>query len=151
MFIIGFCNFSFAKAQDNGDFSAISDARSRLVTCFKAAQLAESAGANISRLTSTLNDAGKLLSDSEVAYASGDFSGAQSLALESQNLLSDFESEADSLRITATQAANMDFWVNIVGSSVGTIVVIIGSIFVWTLLKKKYGSGEVQRVESATV
>jgi hypothetical protein len=155
LFMLGACTFSIVRAQSSEDvvpaLSAISDARSRIVTCFEAAQLAESAGANISSLTMKINDAGSLLSIAEVAFSSGDFLGAQRLALESRTLLSDFESAADSLRVAATQAANMDFWVNIVGSCVGTIVVIVVSVFVWTLLKKKYSSKEVQRFESVTV
>lgn len=151
LFILAAWTFSFALAQSSEGLSAISGARSRIVTCFEAAQLAESAGANISSLTLKLNDAGNFLSNAETAFSIGDFSGAQSLAIESQNLLSNFESDADSLRVAATQAANMDFWVNIVGSTVGTITVIIVSAFVWILLKKRYSSEEVQRFESATV
>ena len=142
---------SFVAAQQSKSSQAISATQSRLVSCFNAAQAAEAAGANISRLTNTLNDAGVLLSNAQHAYSIGDFDNAQRLAVESQNLLSGFVSEAISLKVDAAQDRNMEFLVNVVGSVVGTILVLVGSIIIWRLIKKKYTNSEEQNIEPVAV
>lgn len=48
---------------------AITSAKEQVVTCYQAAKDAEGAGANITSLTATLNDAGALLSQAELARA----------------------------------------------------------------------------------
>jgi hypothetical protein len=142
---------SFVWAQQNGASSAISAAQSQLVSCFDAARSAEAAGANISQLTHTLNVAGSLLSNAELAYSSGDFGAAQSLASQSQSQLSDFVSTANSMRASASQSQTVSFLVNIVGSIAGTVAVFVGSFFVWRFLKRRYGRSEVANRESDTV
>ena len=152
LFLIGVVFFSsFVAAQQSVSSQAISAAQSRLVSCFNAAQAAEAAGANISRLTTKLNAAGALLSNAEHAYSIGDFDNAQRLAVESQNLLNGFVSEAISLTANAKQDRNMEFLVNVVGSFVGIILVFVGSIIVWRLIKKKYTHREEQNIEPVTV
>jgi hypothetical protein len=116
---------------------AIVNAQAQIANCYTAALAAENTGANISQLTLTLNSAGVLLSNAEHAYATGDSEEAQRLATQSQDLLINFISEASTLEDSAKQATSLDFLINVVGSVVGTIVVIIGSIIVWVLLKKK--------------
>jgi hypothetical protein len=144
--IIGISFSSFVAAQQSDPSQAISDAQSRLVACFDAVKTAEAAGANISRLTNTLNTAGALLSNAQHAYSIGNFTDAQHLAVESQNLLGGFVSEANSLTITAKQDSNMQFLVNVVGSVAGTIAVLVGSFIVWRLMKKKYADTEDQNI-----
>jgi hypothetical protein len=151
LLMVGGFSSSFVAAQQSASSQAISDAQSRLISCFNAAHTAETAGANISRLTNTLNDAGALLSNAEHAYSIGNFTNAQRLAVESQNLLTGFVSEATSLTATAKQDSNMDFLVNVVGSVVGTILVLVGSIIVWRIIKKKYTDSEEQTIESVAV
>jgi hypothetical protein len=149
--MVGGFSSSFVAAQQSASSQAISDAQSKLISCFDAAQAAETAGANISKLTNTLNDAGALLSNAEHAYSIGDFANAQRLALESQNLLTGFVSEATSLKTTAKQDSQLAFLVNVVGSVVGTILVLVGSIIVWELIKKKYPDSEEQTIEPVAV
>ena len=152
LFLMGVIFFSsIVAAQQSISSQTISATQSRLVTCFNAAQAAETAGANISRLTNKLNAAGALLSNAEHAYSIGDFDNAQRLALKSQNLLNGFVSEAISLTATAKQDRNIEFLVNTVGSVVGTILVFVGSIIVWRLIKKKYTNGEEQNIGPVTV
>jgi hypothetical protein len=138
-------------AQQNDAASAISAAQSKLVQCYDAARAAEAASANISSLTSRLNSAGLLLSRAELAYSNVDFGSAQSLAVQSQNELASFVSDANSLQTSATQSRSFDFLLNIVGSVVGTVAVLVGSVVVWVLLKRKYGNSGVQKVESDAV
>ncbi len=132
------------RAQSYEASSAISAAQTRLLSCFEEAKNAESAGANISNLTITLNEAGLFLSNAEAAYANNDFSSAETLALMSQKSLNNFESMADSLRVNAIASANWNFLVNIVGSFFGAIGVIAGSAFLWWFLKK-YQLSEIKK------
>jgi len=120
--------------------SAITSARQQLVVCFQAAADAEGAGANITSLARVLNDAGALLSDAEFAYEYGDFDVARDLAVSSQAGLANLVSEANSLRDTAVQQGNYDFNVNIVGSIVGTLVVIAVGFAVWFLAKRRFSA-----------
>lgn len=151
-FLIGLTCFPcFVWGQQNGYSSGISEAQGMLVNCFNAARAAEAAGANISALTNTLNVAGALLSNAQYAYSVGNFSGAQSLAAECTSKLSGFVGEANSLQVSATQNRNTSFLVNVVGSIVATMIVLVGSAVVWLSLKRKYGKSEVNKIESAKV
>ena len=136
LIIVGFHPIlAFAQGDAAG---AIASAKQLLVTCYDSARQAENAGANISSLTSVLNDAGDLLSRSELAYSQRDFDAAQSLASECSQRLGNFASEADALRSTAVQQRSFDFWVNIVGSAAGTVAVIVAGFLVWRVIKKRY-------------
>ena len=138
-------------AQQNDAASAISTAQSKLMQCYDAARAAEAASANISVLTSRLNSAGLLLSRAELAYSNSDIVSAQSLAVQSQKELASFVSDANSLQSSAAQSRSFDFLLSIVGSVVGTVVVLVGSVVVWGLLKRKYGNSGVQKSESDAV
>jgi hypothetical protein len=143
---------SVVWAQQNSAASAISAAQSKLVQCYDAARAAESASANISQLTSRLNSAGLLLSRAELAYSNADFGSAQSLAVQSQSELASFVSDANSLQASAAQSRTFDFLLNVVGSVVGTVAVLVGGFVVWGFLKRKYGNDSgVQKSESDAV
>ncbi len=131
-----------ASAQSNSNAAeAISEAQDELIQGYEVARIAESAGANISQLTSKLNSAGLLLSQAKLAYSSGDYGSALSLAAETQNKLdiSFFLLETNSLKSLAEQNRMSDFLLNIVGSVLGTVTVLFGGFSVWVLLKRKYG------------
>ena len=139
-------------AEQEGAQSAISSAKNTILTCYRAAREAEAAGANITVLTATLNQAASLLSQAEFAYATNDFDTASNLASQSQNVLTNFVGEANALKETATQQRNQDFLVNVVGSLIGTFVVIVAGLVVWIFLKRKYtGSTEAHESESPNV
>lgn len=126
-----------AMAQQNEAASAISAAKQQLISCYDSAEKAEGAGANISSLTSVLDDAGDLLSQSELAYSQGNYDTAQSLAAQSSQQLSTFVSDANSLKDAAVQQANFNFYVYLVGSSVGAVAIIIAGCGVWFLINKR--------------
>ena len=119
--------------------------------CYDAARDAEAAGANITALTRVLNEAGLLLSQAEFAFSVGDFGGAQDYAVQSQSKLGDFAADAEALKIVAEGQRNQDFLVNVVGSTGGTVAVLVGSFGVWSFLKKKYPSDGGQEIGSAAV
>jgi hypothetical protein len=131
-------------AEQSSADSAIASAKQQIVTCYIAAKGAEAAGANISSLTSILNGAGLLLSQSELAYSEGDFATAQNLAVQTTQSLSNFVSEANVMRDTAAQLRTLHFYYNIVGSIAATIVVIVAGFVVWSFVKKRFIPVKVQ-------
>ena len=129
-------------AQDDAA-AAIASAKQQLVVCYRAARQAESAGANVSYLVSVLNEAGDLLSRSELAYSQGDLGGAQSLASQCSQSLGNFVASAESLKDGASGNAEWVF-VGAVASIVGSILVIISGFLVWRYVRKKYVPVEVE-------
>jgi hypothetical protein len=138
-------------ADQAGATAAISSTKNTIVNCYGAAEEAEAVGANITALVATLNDAGALLSQAELAYAANDFDAAVNFAVQSQSVLNGFVGEANALKETAVQQQNQDFLVNVVGSIIGSIAVIIVGGLVWLLLKRKYETVEVDVSESEGV
>jgi hypothetical protein len=131
---------SVVLAQQNDSSSSISGAQNNLIQCYDAVKSAEFAGANVSKFTSKLNDAGLLLSDAKLAFANGNFGSAQDLAVQSNKEIASLFFDANSLKTSATQSRTFDFLLNIVGSVGGTIGVLVVSYLVWGLLKRKYGN-----------
>ena len=136
-------------AEQTDAAEAITSAKAQIVTCYQAAREAEGAGANITTLTATLNDAGMLLSQAESAYSKNDFDAARNLAVQSQGMLGNLVSEANSLKQTATQQRNQDFLINMVGSLVGAFAVIGAGVATWLFLKKRYAQNGAVANESS--
>jgi hypothetical protein len=128
----------------NDAMAAINSARQQLIICYSSARQAEAAGANITSLTSVLNGAGALLSQSELAYSQGDFTSAQSLSSQVEEQLANFVSTANAMRETAARQQSFDFWVIIVGSIGGAVAVIVAGLAGWLVLKKRYMINQVE-------
>jgi hypothetical protein len=128
---------SVVLAQQSDISTTISSVERSLIQCYDAARAAEAASANISKLTLRLNNASLLLSRAELAYSNGDFGAAQSLAFQSQNILVGFVSDANSLHNSAAQNRTFSFLTNVVGSILGTILLLTASFVVWSKLKKR--------------
>jgi hypothetical protein len=122
--------------------TAISSAKTTILNCYSAARDAEAAGANITVQVGVLNEAGSLLSQAELAYATSDFDAALNLAIQSQSTLNNFVEEANTLKETAMQQRNQDFLINVIGSIIGTFAVIVGGFAAWFLLRRKYEAAE---------
>ncbi|TRO52894.1 hypothetical protein E2P61_02620 [Candidatus Bathyarchaeota archaeon] len=138
-------------AEQSNASTAISSAKNRILDCYNAVKDAEAAGANITTLAATLDEAGALLSQAELAYAAKDFSTSFNLATQSLNRLNNFVDEANTSMEVAIQQQNIDFLINVVGSIIGTLAVIIAGFAVWRFLKKKYEKTEVYANESPRV
>jgi hypothetical protein len=137
LFLVRSVTFSYASSESDAS-SAIVQADQRIEVCYSVAADAENAGANVTGLLSVLDDAGLLLSKAKLAFQNGDFDSAYSLAVQSNSTLIGFESLAGSLKNTAEQQARVDFWVDFVGSAVGTFAVIFGGVLLWFYLKRRY-------------
>jgi hypothetical protein len=120
--------------------SAIATAQTELIVCYQAVANASNAGANVTSLVYVLDQAGGNLSLADLAYKNGDNASAQTYANQSLNLLiqNDVIARADALKSSASQARFWGFMVNVVGSSVGAVAVVIGGFVVWAFLKRKY-------------
>lgn len=138
-------------AEQESASSAISSAKNTILTCYSAARQAEAAGANITVLTETLNQACSLLSQAEFAYATKNFDAAYNLASQSQNVLENFIGEANILEVTNLQQRNRDFLVNVVGSIIGAFAVIAFGVAAWLFLRKKYEKNKVITIETSRV
>jgi triphosphoribosyl-dephospho-CoA synthetase len=142
---------SLVLAAQTDATTAISSAKEQIITCYQAVRDAEGAGANITSLTAILNDAGVLLSRAELAYSMNNFDAARDFAVQSREGLADCISEANALKETAVQQRSQDFMVNVVGSVVGTFVVLGASAAVWFFLRRRYEQSGVRASESSGV
>ena len=140
-FSVAFLVPSNVRADQTSALADLTSARLKLADCYAAAIAAEAASANISQLTISLNNAGLLLSRAELAYSNGDFYGTQSLAAQSQGELLNFVAAANSLQVAAAHRREQDFLWNFLGSIVGSVAVLVSSVTLWVLLKRKYGNG----------
>jgi len=129
--------------------SAIVEADQTIKDCYLAVAAADKAGGNVSVMLSVLQDAGMLLSKADLAVGKGDFDSAYSLAVQSKARLNGFIAEANSVKDTAEHNGFVDFMINIVGSSAGTVAVVVGSFAVWFWLNRRYAKvGHVEQDES---
>jgi len=130
--VVGYCS------SETDARSAVAEASQRVNTCYSAAADAAKAGANVTGLLVTLDDAGGLLSKAELALAKGEFDSASTLAHLSEERLVGFEEAAVGLRDSAVRAGFLDFALSVVGSAVGSIVVVLVGVTVWFYLKRRY-------------
>ena len=132
--------------------SAMVEADQTIRDCYLAVAPADKAGGNISDMLSVLQDAGMLLSRADLALGKGDFDSAYNLAVQSKARLGGFIAEASSVKDAAENSGFVDFMINIVGSSGGTVAVVVGSFAVWFWLNKRYAKvGHVEQDESQRV
>jgi hypothetical protein len=140
----------FCLAVDEGQArSAIVEADQTIRDCYLAVAAADKAGGNVSGMLSVLQDAGMLLSRADLALEEGDFDSAYNLAVQSKSSLDGFVAEAGSVKDAAEHSGFVDFMINVVGSSVGTVAVVVGSFAVWFWLSRRYSKvGHVESDES---
>ncbi len=128
--------WSTALATQSEAVAAISSAQTAMLSGYNAALEAEAAGANITSLQVKLNAAGESLSHAELAYASGNFDSAISLANQCTGYLNNFSSDAKAQQISAGQQANQVFYINVVGSTFGALAVVVAGFLVWRQIAK---------------
>jgi len=143
VFFCGVCVPCFGFSGEDASL-VISAAEGGIVACYEAVSDAQEAGANVSALLSVLDEAGWLLSRAKLAYATGDFGSAVSFANQSRLKLNGFIAEAEVLRETALRQGHLDFMINVVGSAVGAVAVVVGGFAVWIFLKRKYDRVEAR-------
>jgi len=128
---VGYCS-SEADAR-----AAVAQASQRVNACYSVAANAAKAGANVSGLLVTLDDAGLVLSGAELALGRGEFDSASTMAHLCEEKLVGFEDGAVSLKDSAVRVGFLDFAFGIVGSAVGSVLVVVVGVVVWFYLKRR--------------
>jgi len=131
----------FADSKEEAE-NATKVAQTIMTECYEVAAEAQETGANITTLINKLNRAGDVYSKALSACKNGNYRLAVELANESQNILENFVDDANDLKEEAVERSHWDFMVNVVGSSVGSVLVIALGFGLWSLLKRKYAVEE---------
>ena len=116
---------------------AISQVQNKILVCYSAAKDAETAGANITSLMATLNQAALLLDRAQLAQSDGNFNLASEFSLQSLAKLDTFLFDAYALKNAGEQQRTLDFWINLVSSIAGAIAVIVVGVVVWIWMQRK--------------
>jgi len=123
---------------------ALTTAHQTIVNCYEATVAAEKAGANITELTITLNEAEKLYSKALLARKNEDYDLTVQLVNECLGKLDGFTEKANASRVNASERSYLNFIYNVVCSSVGAVVIICIAFIIWSLLKKKHLNGRLK-------
>lgn len=115
----------------------IEGAELRVVVCYEVVVQAESAGGNVSELAGVLNEAGVLLSQARAAFERGEFDLAVEFSSNCTARLVGFTEKGLALRDSAVRERDLDFWVNIFGSVVGTEAVVVAGWALWVFSRRK--------------
>jgi len=136
-------NCSAAESTKAEAEAAVQEAEAKVIECYIAVAEAQKIGADVTDLVGTLNAAGRILSKAHLSYEEGKFDLAVSYSQECVSMLSDFVSHADALTEEAARKANLDFAVNVIGSSSGAIAIVLISFAVWKYYTKREEVKEV--------
>ena len=123
-------------AQQNSAQTAIISAQNNFKSCYNAAKQAQAAGANVDSLMATINSAAASLSEAQLAYASNDYNSAYTYAIQSQNTLNGFISQATALRQSADSNDIQNSIITIL-SIIGSVAILCVGIFAWVKLNRK--------------
>ena len=118
--------------------SAVGEAEEVVASAYEAVLEAEHAGANVSGLLASLNEAGELLATAQVAFRLGDFDEAVLSASLCSEICEVVRDEADELRVEAYGAKIMNSWLTMTGSTIGVVAVVFGSFWGWRVFKRRY-------------
>lgn len=119
--------------------SIITTAEDTIVSAYNAVIEAEQAGGNVSSLFARLNEAGELLAAARMSHRNADFDNATYLANLSRNIAEEVENAAYELKDLAWDASFRHMMFTMLGSISGIILVVLGSLWLWSFLKRRYG------------
>ena len=125
-----------ASGEDNA-VSAISEAEGAMEWAYEAVLEAERAGADVSGLLVSLNEAGEYLAAAQMSFRLEDFNETVRLADLSKAVGEDVEMEAYVLTDSALSESEQRVWFTATGSAIGIMLVVSGSFWLWILLKKR--------------
>lgn len=117
---------------------AITDAEETIISAYEAVLEAEQAGGNVTGLLTQLNKAGDFLATARMFYRNGDFDDAVRLADSSKNMGEEVKNSAHELKDQAWNEGVQRMWFTMFGSIFGIISVVLGSLWVWHFLKRRY-------------
>lgn len=118
--------------------NVINQAELKLSSAFVAVADADNVGANVATLLSKLNAGGVFLFKAHLSYRIGDYDAASFFALECANSIEKVTIEADQLKADAERTRNDLMFLNLVGSGIGLVMLVILGIICWRVLRKRY-------------
>ena len=118
--------------------TSVGDADVAVRQAFNATLDAERAGANVSGLILRLNEAGRILTEAEIALGNGNSSEAASKAVQCIGIAESVKSDADVLKASALDGARTVFWMSLTFSVVGIAVFVVVLMLVWRWFKGGY-------------
>jgi hypothetical protein len=130
---------SVCSVQGSGNASvSIQEADSAVREAFQAVLKDERAGANVSGLLATLNEAGSLLAQAEMAYRNGDSGGAANYANNAYATAESVMTEASSLLSFSQAEASNTLLYSLVFSVSGALVFLAGLFLGWSRFKNRH-------------
>jgi len=120
----------------------IASTKTAISNCYTAVKEAEAEGATVSVLIGTLNVAGQLLTQAELAYSAKDYVSVANFASKSKDSLSGFNNLAVSLKETAAQNRNTGLFTNYV-LGIAALAVFCAGLVSWVFLSKKTQRSDV--------
>lgn len=118
--------------------SSIMDAEASIRQAFEAVLEAERAHANVSDLTGELHEAGLFLSEAEIALTQNNLSAATLKADVSASLAQNVEVDALTVKESALANAQRVLGTTLLFSVIGSVLFLIGLMFVWGRVKRSY-------------
>lgn len=134
LFIFGsFCAKAYADPAGK-----VADADNAMRQAFSSVFDAEGAGANVSDLIASLDEAGRILADAETAIRIGNLREAESKANACIGIAGNIKTEATSLKSTALTDTQRSFRYTSAFSVAGMTVFAVALVFVWRRFKRGY-------------
>jgi hypothetical protein len=118
--------------------SSVGGADAAVQQAFNATLDAQRSGANVSGLIFRLNEAGSVLVEAEIALEDGNSSEAASKADQCIGIAQSVRSDADVLKASALQEANVVFLSYLLFSVVGIAAFAVALMIVWSWFKRGY-------------
>jgi len=127
-----------AESSEDEATSALASAEGAVVSAYQAVLGAEEAGANASGLLVRLNEAGGYLAQAHMACRLGDFDEATRSANLSRSIGEEVQNDAVALKDSALSDSLQRMVLTMIASVLGVVLIALGSLWVWLLLKKRY-------------
>ncbi len=118
--------------------SSIETAETALISAFEVVTEAEQAGGDVSGLLANLTQAGEFLAAARMSYRNEDFDNATRFAGLSRDIGEAVKSAAYELKDLALNEGVQRMWFSMLGSVFGIVLVVLGSLWVWQFLKRRY-------------
>ena len=110
----------------------------RLNSAFAAVTKAQDAGADVGVLLEDLGVAGDFLAEAHLAFRSGDYDSASSLAASCETSVGGVVAEADRLGANAENAQTDSLILTGLFSGIGLTLLLVFGVIGWIILKKRF-------------
>jgi predicted PurR-regulated permease PerM len=126
------------KAETEQTPSQLTEAESMVKKAFSAVLKAEDAGANVTDLLSRLSYGMNFLAQAEMAYNTGDVSGAANNAVDASAIASEVETDALDASYAASTKSQIAFWPTVSIVSFAEASFVLFMFLSWRRFRKNY-------------